>query len=821
MNLSISDSESKDILIKIHSRLSKNARRRKELFFKAFNQIENTQPWRRSRIMIVGQGKAGKTALVHSLHDLPFFEEWNSTIGVDLSQTEAAMGSFFKGFQVKKSKFKYEHSNSFAARAAAKKLVFSKFTLSRTMSNQNKTKTKSVNSPRASLFKSFRLMSSPKNSRQLKQISPKVKVRSKYRRFMDRKKSKTSKTSEKSHVRRPSGISINSGDTADVLSQSFVKKVTDNYSTDSLYKGSLENSDFSLTCSIWDYGGQAIFYTLHHLFLTQYGIYLVCFSMKEMLQNEDHTLKYLKFWLHSLKLHALNAPIFIVGTCLDLIEKDLSLKLLFKVNETVSNLLGQKFPQVVKNKMKYGHDKEKNRAENMKICFFPISNKSREGVINLRDQLVEIALKQPHLKFRVSLNWMIVLDKITQKQKNNIIQQLKEHNEQLVTQQTNGTTALDESETGGSKLNYIALPKLLELCKKHGIKNRAEMLRMLNLFHELGLIVHLTKNTLLSQTVITSPKWLINHLTKVIRDEELHSKALTEEAKKVKLEEDLLVLHQKGFLSEDLLCFLWEGELKNKEFLLQVMKHAMLLVEWPSYWLPEKKSSSLSEKNVISEALEQKEAKEKNSGGRFFLVPSMIKGHKAIANNKFDPATSNEENVEDSAEGMIIKIDFSENFLPYGIFERLICLLVSHSYHFNSSPALLPSTAKTSLTSFSSGREDSNNNYIKRPLLFANYCKIYLLKDCYLELEKDRIEDMIVIYLSKHSMLNNSIMLLQSVLFKIQQDCINNLVWKFIYTKRNKQSLAKVDKKNENEKDDKHQKDLHFDLERFLELDCE
>ena len=33
--------------------------------------------------------------------------------------------------------------------------------------------------------------------------------------------------------------------------------------------------DYDLSFSIWDYGGQKVFYTLHHLFLTEFGVYLL------------------------------------------------------------------------------------------------------------------------------------------------------------------------------------------------------------------------------------------------------------------------------------------------------------------------------------------------------------------------------------------------------------------------------------------------------------------------------------------------------------------------------------------------------------------
>lgn len=35
-----------------------------------------------------------------------------------------------------------------------------------------------------------------------------------------------------------------------------------------------------LKFTLWDFGGQDVFYTMHHLFLNRFGVYLVCFNMQ-------------------------------------------------------------------------------------------------------------------------------------------------------------------------------------------------------------------------------------------------------------------------------------------------------------------------------------------------------------------------------------------------------------------------------------------------------------------------------------------------------------------------------------------------------------
>ena len=95
----------------------------------------------------------------------------------------------------------------------------------------------------------------------------------------------------------------------------------------------------SIIFSAWDYGGQDVFYSLHPLFLTRYGVYLVVFSMIELRDDEPGCMAYLRFWLHSIVVHARGpkgdtAPIVMVGTHKDVVSQtheaiEICLSLLF------------------------------------------------------------------------------------------------------------------------------------------------------------------------------------------------------------------------------------------------------------------------------------------------------------------------------------------------------------------------------------------------------------------------------------------------------------------------------------------------------------
>jgi GTPase SAR1 family protein len=115
------------------------------------------------------------------------------------------------------------------------------------------------------------------------------------------------------------------------------------------YLASLNNST-KFVISLFDYGGQSVFNVIHHLFLTRYGVYALVFNL-EQLASPDATvregcLSTLSFWLNSIIMHTYDevtgktAPIFIVGTHKDVVSSAAD-------HQQVSELLEQRFGQSV------------------------------------------------------------------------------------------------------------------------------------------------------------------------------------------------------------------------------------------------------------------------------------------------------------------------------------------------------------------------------------------------------------------------------------------------------------------------------------------
>jgi GTPase SAR1 family protein len=115
------------------------------------------------------------------------------------------------------------------------------------------------------------------------------------------------------------------------------------------YLASLNNST-KFVISLFDYGGQSVFNVIHHLFLTRYGVYALVFNL-EQLASPDVTvregcLSTLSFWLNSIIMHTYDevtgktAPIFIVGSHKDVVPSAAE-------HQYVSELLEQRFGQSV------------------------------------------------------------------------------------------------------------------------------------------------------------------------------------------------------------------------------------------------------------------------------------------------------------------------------------------------------------------------------------------------------------------------------------------------------------------------------------------
>lgn len=73
----------------IYCTIKRNKLAQKHAFYKALSSDEK-QPWLRSKLMLIGEGKVGKTATVRSLLNRKFDPEWKSTVGIHVTEVTTA-----------------------------------------------------------------------------------------------------------------------------------------------------------------------------------------------------------------------------------------------------------------------------------------------------------------------------------------------------------------------------------------------------------------------------------------------------------------------------------------------------------------------------------------------------------------------------------------------------------------------------------------------------------------------------------------------------------------------------------------------------------
>ena len=227
--------------------------------------------------------------------------------------------------------------------------------------------------------------------------------------------------------------------------------------------------------------------------------------MSELLDRKEDALAYLKFWLNSTKLHAPAAPVILVGTRFDQVNTQSRLQL---VNEALQSLMQDKFPQVVANQS----------SPKSTTTFFPIDNTNANGADEIRHQIESVAREAEYVNQKVALSWVKFIDML-----------LKD-----------------------KKTKWMELGDVETIARECAITSPKEIEAMLSFFHEIGSVVHFTNTEALRGIVTLSPQWLVDSISKVIRDDKLHRF----DPKKIEiyqLSTDVDLLFTKGLVTRDLL----------------------------------------------------------------------------------------------------------------------------------------------------------------------------------------------------------------------------------------------------------------------------
>jgi GTPase SAR1 family protein len=405
--------------------------------------------------------------------------------------------------------------------------------------------------------------------------------------------------------------------------------------------------------SIYDYGGQSVFNAIHPFLLTKYGVYVIVFDMRELVNNNEkdreECLKNIRFWLNAIAIHSYDesrkemAPIFLVGTRKDFISTP-------EEHEIVSKLLNETFQRHHAWPFIVSHRKGHGKRGTTTFCFYPVDN--REGRNDGSIQQILLNMEQEIEKSwfvneELPLVWLKVID------------QMKSLSQPSLTYSTVVNLAKE------SQMSEKSVPFFLKFLQEMGIA----------MWHD---------EPSLRDVIILDPvKYFVEPATVIIckhsqgtKDEDAtwHLLKIHEECQR-KYFEDWQLMLETGLLSENLLSALLSEYPQREEIVLLLKKYGLLL----EFEIGKRREELVSDGDV--------------DGKRFFLVPSLLPASlQERLDDKPDSTNENETNNPSRQAKWEFSLAFSASkllfqgeklikkdslkqtgFLPSGLWERFLC----------------------------------------------------------------------------------------------------------------------------------------------------
>ncbi|XP_013391980.1 uncharacterized protein LOC106160033 [Lingula anatina] len=341
-----------------------------------------------------------------------------------------------------------------------------------------------------------------------------------------------------------------------------------------IVKESEGHPDVHESVSLWDFGGQYVFYTTHQTFLTWRAVYLLVFDLTKGLNAPVHvkrggTVKdikvdiipstvgdFLKFWQNSihvqtkivdhLGLEYICPKILLVGTHRDKLGH---------TEEERKKAVEERFSEIQEYlRRRPAHDMH------VQPYLYAVNNCDPQdaGIQELRQEICKTIKEQPYWGEEQPLKYVLLekrLEEIRETQK------------------------------------CLSLDEVLEIGIQHGLVNEEMVIHFLKFYSDLGELVFFNEDNT-RNIVILDPQWLIDAFASLITVEKNHKGSSLEAMGYWDLLDD------RGELDERLIDIVWkeEAELKKyKAVLLRICQRFDLLVElqeeetdgqWKKYLVP-------------------------------------------------------------------------------------------------------------------------------------------------------------------------------------------------------------------------------------------
>ncbi len=427
--------------------------------------------------------------------------------------------------------------------------------------------------------------------------------------------------------------------------------------------------------SIFDYGGQPIFQNLHvqQLCMPRKSSYVLVFNVQDLIvaEKKDNALHHIRFWLRSLRKHAVptynsvdvtdlslrHPPLILVGTHYDEIKKHKrkATRMLNDVNEILLKEFGYlKIFQTSKddNTLK-GRGHLYNQDQD--LCFWPVDNTDPddENIVKLRQVLVVSIVKDPldYINVHVPLTWKKLIkslvglsDEIPALK----IQADDEENKPSIVKLMKNFDALSDIDMN-DKLS----------CRRRG-------LAFVKFCTEIGTLFSFDSIPGLQGYCVLDRQWILDTITYVVRDFQLHRFRRDYNAMNLNRGIPWTNLLTKGVANLPLLRKLWLGESDSHiEFLINLMVHLGVFGILPS-------TDHMDEY-------------------RRFLVPAMITDH--MNSGKFSESKILEHlGLSSVDEAFRTSFKFDEDFIPAAYYNRVVARLVTvwRDSYVDEDPTVLP-----------------------------------------------------------------------------------------------------------------------------------
>ncbi|EGD81167.1 hypothetical protein PTSG_11207 [Salpingoeca rosetta] len=415
-----------------------------------------------------------------------------------------------------------------------------------------------------------------------------------------------------------------------------------------------------VTFKIFDLGGQSTFYIFHPFFLTEYAVYLLVFSMEDLLYQDKskraESWEFMEHWLSSLHLHAKGAPVLIVGTFADVVSKR-------KQHENISRDIHSRlrhnpaFPSVIHND-KHG------------LWFWPVDNtKSINDTMiqDLRQTISSTALAQEYVSQEVAVPYLHLYDKLN-------------------------AIARDEQRP------LLTFDEVVAIARTCGLRTREETRACLQFLHLYSMVLYYDTVPGMEDYVILSPQWAVDMMTRVIRNFDLHHDVRDGEARAVgaQLWDDLV---DRGILHRRLLDVLWKDlEGGTIEPFLQLMMEYGLCVDYTAPMV-----------RLFGPQQQQQHHQQHQQYLVPAILPMTLEDEQASSSVTLSTAAAQQANpyagyeektayvafsLREFKRGVSAKIADTQqaSFLPEGLFPMVLARVMAHMQHGATEPPMLSRT---------------------------------------------------------------------------------------------------------------------------------